>query len=67
MLTRPFALIHVQRVVPPLMLTRPFTLIHVQGVVPRLVELKEYRGDRLDTMAVARSAQTAIDTITWTP
>jgi hypothetical protein len=39
----------------------------LQSVVPRLTELKAFRGTRLDEMAVARSAQTAIDTITWTP
>eukprot|EP00035_Acanthoeca_spectabilis_P005503 m.114463 g.114463 ORF g.114463 m.114463 type:complete len:359 (+) comp13053_c0_seq2:6548-7624(+) len=39
----------------------------LKSVVPRLTALTKYRGDRLDEMAVARSAQTAIDTITWTP
>ena len=38
-----------------------------QGVVPRLVELKAFDGGRLDRLAVARSSQTAIDTITWRP
>mmetsp|Transcript_28050 Transcript_28050/g.73560 ORF Transcript_28050/g.73560 Transcript_28050/m.73560 type:complete len:359 (+) Transcript_28050:109-1185(+) len=39
----------------------------LKSVVARLTALTKYRGERLDEMAVARSAQTAIDTITWTP
>ena len=39
----------------------------LKSIVPRLTSLTKYRGTRLDEMAVARSAQTAIDTITWTP
>eukprot|EP00041_Stephanoeca_diplocostata_P021674 m.508713 g.508713 ORF g.508713 m.508713 type:complete len:350 (+) comp21884_c0_seq3:224-1273(+) len=39
----------------------------LQAVVPRLKVLTEFRGQRLDPLAIARSAQTAIDTITWTP
>lgn len=40
---------------------------NLQVAVPRLRELKDYRGDRLDVMAVSRSATTAVDTITWRP
>jgi len=39
----------------------------LQGCVSRLTVLLEFRGDRLDDMAVARNAQRAIDTITWKP
>lgn len=39
----------------------------LESAVARLEELKGFRGDRLDVMAVSRSATTAVDTITWTP
>jgi hypothetical protein len=44
----------------------PAARVALQTAVPRLTVLTKYVGERLDEVAVARSAQTAIDTITWT-
>eukprot|EP00040_Diaphanoeca_grandis_P019775 m.104697 g.104697 ORF g.104697 m.104697 type:complete len:349 (-) comp27587_c0_seq1:618-1664(-) len=39
----------------------------LKSTVPRLTELKLFVGQRLDSMAVSRHAQTALDSIVWTP